>query len=143
MLSKLQMDAIYGTGALKRILPLRLRGLCSELGLYVQMEVSRGVTTVKAGGRFIAKVHLRQDAHSSTYPMWEVKKYNRGDWEELIEPTYQLTCWIYERHEDGLLEHPVVTGQLRTAIKGFRKTGTLELPHYERPSNSTTASPPG
>ena len=141
MLSKLQMDAIHGTGVLKQFLPLRLRGLCSELGLYVQTYDSRGVTTVKAGGRFITKVHLQQDLHSSTYPMWEVKKYKSGDWEELIEPTYQLTCWIYERHEDGLLKQPVVAGQLRAALKGFSKTGTLELPAYERRKNSSTAGP--
>lgn len=80
MLSKLQMDTLHGIGELKQLLPWQVRGLCNEMGLYVQSRISRGVTNVKAGGKYIAKVHIRFDVHSPSYPEWTVKKCKTGDW---------------------------------------------------------------
>ena len=132
MLSKLQMDTLHGIGMIKQFLPWRARGLCNELGLYVQTRSSEGLITVKAGGKFLAKVHIQSDIHSPSYPKWTVKKYKAGDWEALIEPTHQLAAWLYDCSEAGALEQPAVASALRSALDGFRRTGMLELPENPR-----------
>ena len=128
MLSQSQISTLEGIGFFKQMLPLGLRGWCNDLGLYVQMQEDRVGTTLKAGGKFIARVHLWQEYESPSYPAWEVKKYKSGDWEALIEPTYQLTCWLHDRYEKGETEIPSTVSQLRAAIARFRRTGVLELP---------------
>ncbi len=130
MISKQQMDMSQGIGFIKRMLPTKLRGWCNEPGLYVQLNDFSGGTQMKAGGKFIAKVHLCLEFNSPSYLNWELKKYKQGDWEALIEPTYQLTCWIHDRYEKGHMELPEAGHKLRWAIVEFRRTGNLELPDY-------------
>ncbi len=125
MLSEGYMNHLHSIGIAKTSLPLSLREWCNKLGLYVQVNDSRGATTVKAGGKFIAKVHLRAEYASRPYPTWEVKKYEPGDWEALIEPTLQLSGWICQQYYKGAMEIPSTVNQLKSAIEVFRRTGRL------------------
>ncbi len=126
MVSQDTIGMLLGIGSLKRLMPFELRGWCNELGLFVQMHETRGWTSIKAGGKFIAKVHLLQERlGSGKYSSWQVKKYKPGDWEALVEPTYQLTCWVWEQNEMG---NPSMASELEAAVEGFRLTGRLELP---------------
>ena len=137
MVSQHIIDTLYGIASLKGVLPFGLRGWCNELGLFVQMHRTRGTTSLKAGGKFIAKVHAWLDAPGSdTYPSWQVKKYKPGDWESLVDPTYKLTCWVWQQHDLG---NPYMVSQLEAAIEEFRRTGCLELPQgYQMYKGATT-----
>ena len=106
---------------IKKGLPARSRGYCSELGLYVQMREAGGMARLQAGGKFRSRINLWRDSPTD---FWQVKKYRTGDWESLVEPTLELAEWLEAR--GGVTSR--VKGDFRYSIKGFRSTGELELP---------------
>lgn len=106
---------------IKESLPSRARGWCSELGLYVQMREMRGMTSLKAGGKFRSRIELWREYHRDS---WQVKKYRSGEWEVLAESTLKLAKWLVPR--GGVAA--TVKAEFRHAIKAFRSTGHLVLP---------------
>ena len=59
----------------------------NELGLYVQMKSWKGMTSLKASGKFISRINLYQQREGEK---WEVKKYKPGEWERSVKPTLEL-----------------------------------------------------
>ena len=114
-------------GYMKHKLPLKSRDWCNRLGLFVQFREMGMLARLEAGGN---KYHSDIDAsvdYSSGITEWKVKKYNPGEWEDLVNPTFEIANWlsIY----GGLPEE--YADAFNEAIEVYRKEGNLELPHLE------------
>ena len=72
------IETLEQIGAIKDSLPLRSRGWCNELGLFVQLRELKGMASLKAGGRFRSRIELWRE---SAMEPWETRKYRPGDWE--------------------------------------------------------------
>ena len=110
----------------KKALPFNQRGWINELGLHVQLRELAGVARLEAGSRGAMSATLdawREDPFGD----WEVKKYERGDWERLVEPTLRLAEWIYS--QGGL--NVDIEPMYRSAVSQFEATGTFDLPPPE------------
>ena len=106
---------------IKKGLPARSRGYCSELGLYVQMREADGMARLQAGGKFRSRINLWRDSPTD---FWQVKKYRTGDWERLVQPTLELARWLEVRRGVG----NEAKSEFRYAIKKFRRTSRILLP---------------
>ena len=115
------IDDLVRIGTLKNSYPVNERGLFNVLGLFVQTKSKKGITSLKAGGMFIAKISLHREECGGE---WEVKKYKPGKWETLVKPTLELAEWLHKWEGMG---GPLAELDLREAIEGFKKTGVLNL----------------
>lgn len=106
---------------IKESLPSRARGWCSDLGLYVQMREMRGMSSLKAGGKFRSQIELWRESPRDS---WQVKKYRSGKWEALAEPTLKLAKWLVPR--GGIAD--TAECEFRHAVSAFHRTGRLFLP---------------
>ena len=66
------------------------------------------------------------DFSSGSYD-WKVRKYNPGDWENLVDPTFHIALWL--QIYGGLPERYAVS--FNEAIERYHKNGELELPPIE------------
>ena len=113
-------------GEMKNDLPLSEQHWCDALGLRVWRRnldrYSHGVDGVwiKVGGRFDTKIEAWTDRNK----FWDIKKYKRGNWETLIQPTMQITLWL--RDHGGVPTED--REDFQKAIQLFRRTGKLHLP---------------
>jgi len=117
----LKLEAI---GRTKHRLPLKLRGLCNQLDLYVQLRERGGAARLEAGGKTKSKMDLWKDSPTD---VWRVRKYEPGEWEELIEPTLRLAAWVEAHSEIIEIYEPWFMG----AVENFQKTKVLTLPTDE------------
>lgn len=125
MLEKISQDLIddlVRIGTLKKETSLRLRGYFSDLGLYVQMRSQLGMTSLKAGGKFVSRIDLWQEREDEP---WCFKKYKPGEWEYLVKPTSALAEWIHAE-KDRIKEFK--KSEYKAVIAKFKATGILELP---------------
>ena len=106
---------------IKKELPYRSRGWCSELGLYVQMREARGMARLQAGGQFRSRIDLWRESPNDS---WQVRKYRPGEWERLVEPSLELARWLKVR--GGLPKR--AKKKFQYAIKSFSNSGNLVLP---------------
>ena len=88
------MDDLHEIGRIKNDLPLRQRGWCNELGLFVQLLEADGERRLKAEGKYRSKVDSTQPEPSTS---WTVKSFERGKWESLAAPTLDLARWLGDR----------------------------------------------
>ena len=119
------IDDLVRIGTLKNGYPFRERSMFNELGLYVQMKSWKGMTSLKAGGKFISRINLYQPEQDQ---MWELKKFKPGEWQELVKPTLELAEWLHKWEGMG---GPIAELDFREAVQGFKKTGSLKLPRTE------------
>lgn len=103
-------------------LPQNQRGWLFMLGLYVQGREAMGMSRIQAGGH-ISKpsIDLWRENYGEPY---KVRKYNPGDWERLVEPTFVLAMWLKE-HGGMPNEH---ANDLENAVAQFKQTGEFSLP---------------
>ena len=116
------IDDLVRIGTLKNESSFGLRGYFSDLGLYVLMRCRMGMTSLKAGGKFISRIDLWQERENAP---WRVKKYKPGEWEQLVKPTLALAEWI---HVDKDRVNEFKRSEYKAAIARFKATGVLELP---------------
>ena len=119
------IDDLVKIGTIKNGVPIRYRGMFSELGLYVQMRSRMGMTSLKAGGMFISKINLWQQRPGDK---WQVKKYKPGEWEARVKPTVELAVWLIKTEGWGGKKSEL---DFKEATQRFKKTGVLELPSTE------------
>jgi len=55
---------------------------------------------------------------------WKVKKYNPGDWGNLVNPTLEVADWLFAH--GGLPEEYM--DSFNRAVEAFKKEGHLKLP---------------
>ena len=115
------IETLEKVALIKDSLPVRARGWCSELGLHVQMHESHGMASLKAGGKFRARLEMWRESPDD---LWTIRRYRSGEWEALVEPTLRLVKWLESR--GGLAD--TVEREFRQSIKLYRSTGRLVLP---------------
>jgi RNA polymerase subunit RPABC4/transcription elongation factor Spt4 len=121
MLHDLHMIAVFKEG-----LPGDQQDWCNTLGLHVQYrELDRythGIegVWVKAGSKY--RTHL--EGWTDNKKIFEITKYNPGNWEALIKPTLEIAKWLYDH--GGLKVED--RDAFKKSIDAFRKTGNLQLP---------------
>jgi len=114
------LDKLLGIGEAKNVLPFNARGWLNSLGLFVQLRETGGLSRLQAGDKY----HSQIDAWRDYMFEWTVKKYNPGDWEKLVNPTFDIANWLItygglpKEHADAF----------NRAIEMFKKEGHLELP---------------
>jgi len=118
------LNKLENVGNIKNELPLSARGWCNCLGLYVQLREKGGMSRLEAGDD---KYHSRIDAWRDYSFEWKIKKYDRGDWERLVNPTCDIANWL--SRYGGLPEEHMAS--FNRAIEVFKKEGRLELPRIE------------
>ena len=126
LVSQELIDNLVRIGMLKNRYPFRERSMFNELGLYVQMKSWKGMTSLKAGGKFISRINLYQPRCGEG---WEVKKYKPGEWQGLVKSTLELAKWLHkwEGMWDAPLGGSIAKLDFREAVEGFKKTGVLKL----------------
>ena len=99
---------------------------CNILGLYVQYrELDRythgfeGIW-VKAGSKY--RTHL--EGWTDHKNIFEITKYNPGNWEALVKPTLQIAQWLFD-HGGLRIEDREA---FKKAVELYRKGGQLQLP---------------
>lgn len=126
------LDELESIGSIKNELPLNARGWCNRLGLYVQLKSKGSLTRLQAGdNKKRSQIDAWRDYSSIE---WKVKKYNPGDWEQLVNPTLDIANWLSTHR--GLTEE--YKNSFIRAIKVFKKEGHLELPLYGTLASSET-----
>lgn len=122
------LDKLAGIGEAKNLLPFKQRGWCNSLGLFVQLREVRGLSRLEAGDKYRSQIDAWQDNSSSESIFeWKVKKYNPGDWEKLVNPTFEIANWLITY--GGLTEEQA--DAFNRAIEVFKKEGHLELPNIK------------
>ena len=117
------LSKLLRIGEAKNVLPFNARGWCNSLGIYVQLRKKGGLSRLQAGDKYRSQI----DAWLDDMYEWKVKKYNPGDWEKLVKPTFDIANWLItygglpEEHADAF----------NRAIEMFKKEGHLELPHIK------------
>lgn len=119
------LNKLESVGNIKNELPLSARGWCNSLGLYVQLREKGGMSRLEAGDD---KYRSRIDAWRDYSFEWKVKKYDRGDWEKLVDPTYDIANWL-SRYAGLPEEH---MSSFNKAIEVFKKEGYLKLPDIKK-----------
>ena len=121
------LDKLESIGNIKNTLPFTARGWCNSLGLFVQLREKGGLSRLEAGDD---KYHSQIDAWQDYFQgrdwllRWQVKKYNPGDWEKLVDPTLAIATWLSTY--GGLPKEYI--DSFNSAIQVFKKEGHLELP---------------
>ncbi|MCL0079504.1 hypothetical protein M1O19_00205 [Dehalococcoidia bacterium] len=133
------VDILDDTADWKDQLPPSQRGWVSSLGLYVQRRIVRGrrfvTRRIQAGSKFHAYIDARRTddiqygddfAVFRQYHIseWRIKKYESGDWENLVVATNEIASWLYR--VGGLYEDD--KDIFDRAVATFKETGKLELP---------------
>ena len=107
----------------KSMLPFRLRGWVSALGLHVQERRAGDLERLMGGGRFRTCLDVRRLKGGE----WEVAKFDIETWERrfahLVEPTCNIADYL-SRHgaEDGELDSRK-SATLKDSIDHFKLTG--------------------
>ncbi len=107
-------------GRIKSSLPIVQRWWCNRLGLYVRLRERTNSEILKAGDQ--NSWHFDAWRQSAT-DLWDIKKYDKGDWERLVNPTLQIATWIAGH---TVTEENVIS--FVRSIDSFKETGTLSLP---------------
>ena len=121
-------------GQRKNELPLNSHGWCNSLGLYVQLREIGLQSRLQAGdSKYHSQIDAWQDNSSRESVFeWKVKKYEPGDWEKLVDPTYEIVNWLSKF--GGLPEEYM--DSFNKAIEVYREKGYLKLPRIkEAPLN--------
>ena len=120
------LDKLHEIGSIKNQLPNKSRDWFNSLGLYVQKREMGDLIRLQAGD----KLHFRIDAWLDDIfsDDWKVKKYQAGDWENLVDPTLEIAHWL--RIHGGLPKEYEYS--FDRAIQLFNKEGHLELPGVVR-----------
>ncbi len=120
------LDKLETIGNIKNELPFKSRGWCNSLGLFVQQREAAGLKRLQAGGEYKSQIDAWQDyvQGQKWLVRWKVKKYNKGDWEKLVDPTLDIAKWLSTY--GGLPEE--YADSFSSAIQVFKKEGHLELP---------------
>jgi len=126
------LDKLERIGNIKNLLPFNQRDWCNSLGLFVQFREKGNLSRLEAGD---SKYHSQVDAWEEGVSIesgleWKVKKYNPGDWEKLVDPTYELAMWLLEH--GGVPEEYVDSLNKSTEI--FKREGYLKLPRKKAAS---------
>jgi len=113
-------------GQRKNGLPLKARGWCNIFGLFVQLREMGLQSRLQAGdSKYHSQIDAWQDNSSPESAFeWKIKKYELGDWERLVDPTYEIANWLSKF--GGLPEEYV--DSFNKAVEVFKKEGHLELP---------------
>ena len=122
------LNKLETIGNIKNTLPFNQRGWCNSLGLFVQLREMANMTRLEAGGELHSQIDAWLDYSYSTD--WKVKKYEPGDWEKLVDPTYEIVWWLSKC--GGLPEEYV--DSFNKAIEVYRKKGYLKLPRTKKAS---------
>jgi len=117
------LNKLEAIGNIKNTLPLNARGWCNSLGLFVQFRISANMTRLQAGEQNHSQIDAWQDFLESGTE-WKVKKYNAGDWEKLIDPTFEIANWLIAY--GGLPKE--YEESFNRAVQSFKREGHLELP---------------
>ena len=115
------IGALETIGRIKDSLPSTQRGWCNQLGLFVQLKSAGDMSRLQAGGKFRSRIDLWQE---TPHGDWDVRKYNPGEWEGLVEPTLTLSSWLL-KHGGMPDEH---AKDLESAVALFKQTGEFALP---------------
>lgn len=128
------LDKLETIGNVKNELPFSARGWCNSLGLFVQLKEAAGLKRLQAGEKYKSHIDAWQDyvQGQKWLVRWKVKKYDKGDWEKLVEPTLDMANWLSTY--GGLPEEYM--DSFNTAIQLFKKEGHLELPNTKKPTVS-------
>ena len=124
LLDTLSLIALY-----KSLLPFRLRGWVSALGLHVQERKAGRLTLLRAGGRFRSFL----DAWLENEGAMQVKKFDEATWERrfahVVQPTIEIAEFLIERVTNfGDLDAEGADA-LNTALHLYKTTGgSLGLP---------------
>ena len=119
LLSKLEQIGRY-----KNELPLKSRGWCNSLGLYVQYREMGNQARLEAGtNEHKSDIDASIDYSSGPFD-WKVKKYNTGDWEHLVNPTLDIAFWL--QTHGGIPEQYALA--FDEAIERYRQEGEFQLP---------------
>jgi len=114
------LEKLVGIGEAKKQLPFNARGWLNSLGLYVQFNEKGGLSRLQAGDKYRSQI----DAWRDYMYEWKVKRYNPGDWEKLVNPTFEIAEWLLTF--EGLpTEH---ADAFNRAIEVCKKEGQLKLP---------------
>jgi hypothetical protein len=57
---------------------------------------------------------------------WAVKKYEKGQWEKLVDPTLHIAIWL-KNHKDS----PDINSEVQKAIAIFQKERRSDFPNDE------------
>ena len=99
-------------------LPLSQRNFVADLGLHVQLRELGDSGRLEAGiGGRSTVFDARRDGLE-----YKVKKYERGEWERLVDPTMALARWILD--EGGVSDQN--QAKFEALIEGFQRTGELD-----------------
>lgn len=119
----------------KKSLPEEYRGIANSLGLYVQRGSE--FSFIAAGSQLETKTEfdidftarlLGRDGKS------KVSKYQKGDWESLIIPTFQLLEWVVIPGQEVVverLESDEFRSKLRDAIEHFETNRNFAPGYFE------------
>ena len=117
------LERLERIGDIKNGFPLLERGACNLLGLYVQHQLildGPPVETLQAGYQTTSYLDTWKAAFTDD---WKVEKYEPGEWETLVEPTWRLAEWLNDW--GGLYEENIPACKI--AIAMFKQTGQLGL----------------
>ena len=115
------ISTVSEIGRLKKELPFNQRSWCNQLGLFVRLTELADLGKLEAGFKTKAFFIARR---ADPFEEWQVKRYENGDRERLVDPSYKLTLWI---HEFGGVTEDTIQ-QYERIIERFRRTGELILP---------------
>ena len=118
-------------GQRKNELSLNARGWCNSFGLFVQLREMGLQSRLQAGdSKYHSQIDAWQDNSSPESVFeWKIKKYEPGDWEKLVDPTYDIVNWLSKF--GGLPEEYV--DSFNKAVEVFKKEGHLKLPRIKKP----------
>ncbi len=132
------LDKLLEIRNTKKELPFNARGWLNSLGLYVQLRgETGGLLRLQAGDKYHSQIDAWRDdsdlqfgyvdegASAGVYRRWIVKKYDPGDWEKLVNPTFDIANWL-TTYGGFPKEH---ADSFNRAIEVFKKEGHLELPY--------------
>jgi hypothetical protein len=120
------LDKLEMIGHIKNSLPFSVKGLCNGLGLYVQLNNWRGRLHLQAGGKPQSQIDAFRDSGFAD-SLWRLRRYEPGDWENLVEPTLNVAHYLESQLSRGGLTKEELQ-ILETAINRFKDEGVWELP---------------
>ena len=106
-------------GVIKNGLPLRQRGWCNELGLFVQLNLA--LQTLLAGGKYRNRIGFHWRSQEDD---WQVDRFRHGTWEALVQPSLFLAEWLRDR--SGLPSY--LEQDLAGAVGRFKAGREFQLP---------------
>jgi hypothetical protein len=103
----------------------------------VQFREKGNLARLEAGdGKYRSRIDAWEEGSSIESGLeWKVKKYEPGDWEKLVDPTYEIAMWLLER--GGLPEEYM--DSFNRAVQVFKKEGHLKLPDVKKAEGTRKA----